>query len=114
MAGDMREKYESLSLAILRDVAKNRGIKGTSTMRKEAVIDAMLEADEKAAAAERVKPRRQRPEKAFPTWNSWTADRRSLAYWKSCPMDLDLSEVTTICRATMTSMYHRRRSAALT
>ena len=55
MAGDMREKYESLSLAILRDVAKNRGIKGTSTMRKEAVIDAMLEADEKAAAAERVK-----------------------------------------------------------
>ena len=54
MAGDMREKYESLSLAILRDVAKNRGIKGTSTMRKEAVIDAMLEADEKAAA-ERVK-----------------------------------------------------------
>ena len=55
MAGDMREKYESLSLAVLRDVAKNRGIKGTSTMRKEAVIDAMLEADEKAATAERVK-----------------------------------------------------------
>ncbi len=55
MAGDMREKYESLSLAVLRDVAKNRGIKGTSTMRKEAVIDAMLEADQKAAEAERVK-----------------------------------------------------------
>ncbi len=55
MAGDMREKYESLSLVVLRDVAKNRGIKGTSTMRKEAVIDAMLEADEKAATAERVK-----------------------------------------------------------
>ena len=44
MAGDMREKYESLSLAILRDVAKNRGIKGTSTMRKEAVI-APMQAD---------------------------------------------------------------------
>ena len=55
MAGDMREKYESLSLAVLRDVAKNRGIKGTTAMRKEAVIDAMLAADEKAAAAERVK-----------------------------------------------------------
>jgi transcription termination factor Rho len=51
----MREKYESLSLAVLRDVAKNRGIKGTSTMRKEAVIEAMLAEDEKLAAAEAVK-----------------------------------------------------------
>lgn len=51
----MREKYESLSLAVLRDVAKNRGIKGTSTMRKEAVILAMLAEDEKAAATEAVK-----------------------------------------------------------
>ena len=50
-----REKYESLSLAVLRDIAKNRGIKSTSTMRKEAVIDAMLAEDEKAAAAERMK-----------------------------------------------------------
>ena len=36
MADNMKEKYESLSLAVLRDVAKSRGIKGTSTMRKEA------------------------------------------------------------------------------
>lgn len=50
MAVNMREKYESLSLAVLRDIAKNRGIKSTSTMRKEAVIDAMLAEDEKAAA----------------------------------------------------------------
>lgn len=55
MDNNMREKYESLSLAVLRDVAKNRGIKGTSTMRKEAVIEAMLAEDEKAAAAENVK-----------------------------------------------------------
>lgn len=51
----MREKYESLSLAVLRDVAKNRGIKGTSTMRKDAVIAAMLAEDEKASAEEMVK-----------------------------------------------------------
>ena len=55
MDNNMREKYESLSLAVLRDIAKNRGIKGTSTMRKEAVIEAMLAEDEKAAAAEAVK-----------------------------------------------------------
>ncbi|HBN55861.1 MAG TPA: transcription termination factor Rho [Lachnospiraceae bacterium] len=51
----MREKYESLSLAVLRDVAKNRGIKGTSAMRKEAVIEVMLAEDEKAAATEAVR-----------------------------------------------------------
>ncbi|MCI8532894.1 MAG: transcription termination factor Rho [Lachnospiraceae bacterium] len=51
----MREKYESLSLAVLRDVAKNRGIKGTSSMRKDAVIEAMLTEDERAASAEMVR-----------------------------------------------------------
>lgn len=55
MDSNMREKYESLSLAVLRDVAKNRGIKGTSTMRKDAVIAAMLAEDEKASAEEMVK-----------------------------------------------------------
>ena len=55
MDNSMREKYESLSLAVLRDVAKNRGIKGTSAMRKDAVIEAMIAEDERAAAAEMVK-----------------------------------------------------------
>lgn len=55
MENNMREKYESLSLAVLRDIAKSRGIKGTSTMRKEGVIEAMLAEDEKNAAAETVR-----------------------------------------------------------
>ncbi len=55
MDNNMREKYESLSLAVLRDIAKSRGLKGTSTMRKEAVIEAMLAADDKAAATEAVR-----------------------------------------------------------
>ncbi len=55
MDNSMREKYESLSLAVLRDVAKNRGIKGTSSMRKDAVIEAMLTEDERTASAEMVR-----------------------------------------------------------
>ncbi len=55
MDNSMREKYESLSLAVLRDVAKNRGIKGTSSMRKDAVIEAMLTEDERTASVEMVK-----------------------------------------------------------
>lgn len=30
----MREKYESLALADLKEIAKSRGIKGVSTMKK--------------------------------------------------------------------------------
>ncbi len=52
---NMREKYESLSLTVLRDVARKRGIKGTSSMRKEAVIGAMLAEDERQATTETVK-----------------------------------------------------------
>ncbi len=42
----MREKYESLALSDLRDIAKARGIKGVSTMKKPDVIEAMLAMDE--------------------------------------------------------------------
>lgn len=45
----MRERYESLSLAALKDIAKARGIKNVSTMKKSAVVEAMLAEDEKEA-----------------------------------------------------------------
>ena len=45
----MREKYESLSLSVLKDLAKARGIKGTSAMKKADVVEAMLAEDEKDA-----------------------------------------------------------------
>ena len=43
----MREKYESLSLSVLRDLAKARELKGTSTMKKSEIIELMLAEDEK-------------------------------------------------------------------
>ncbi len=53
----MREKYESLPLATLRDLAKARGLKGISTMKKAELVERMLEEDEKEkqAAKEAVK-----------------------------------------------------------
>lgn len=47
----MREKYESLALADLKAIAKARGLKGTSTMKKADLIELMLEEDEKDKAA---------------------------------------------------------------
>lgn len=45
----MREKYESLSAFVLKDLAKARGLKGISSLKKGQIIDRMLEEDEKEA-----------------------------------------------------------------
>jgi len=60
----MREKYESLALLQLKELAKVRGLKNTSTMKKAELVEAMLAEDErlkkleqeKSAAAAPVQP----------------------------------------------------------
>ncbi len=47
----MRERYETLKLNDLREIAKKRGIKGATGMKKSEIIDLMCELDEKEAAA---------------------------------------------------------------
>lgn len=42
-----REKYESLPLSTLKALAKSRNMKGISTLRKEALLERMLEEDQK-------------------------------------------------------------------
>jgi len=63
----MREKYESLPLSVLRDLAKARGLKGTSTMKKSEVVEAMLAEDERLKQEEEKKaaeaaPKQEKPE----------------------------------------------------
>ena len=43
----MREKYESLSVVVLKDLAKSRGIKNLSGMKKQDLVEAMLAEDER-------------------------------------------------------------------
>lgn len=45
----MREKYESLSVTVLREVAKARGLRHLSGLKKSQLVELMLEEDEKAA-----------------------------------------------------------------
>ncbi len=47
----MREKYESLPLATLKELAKARGIKGISTVKKAELVELMLQEDEKEKKA---------------------------------------------------------------
>ena len=44
-----RERYESISLHDLREIAKNRGMRRISTLKKADLIDAMLKRDEEEA-----------------------------------------------------------------
>ncbi len=48
----MREKYESLALVQLKELAKVRGIRGVSAMKKAEVVEAMLAQDERDKSGE--------------------------------------------------------------
>ena len=51
----MREKYLSLSLGTLKELAKARGMKGISTLKKSELIERMLQEDEKEKKIEKEK-----------------------------------------------------------
>ena len=59
----MREKYESLALTDLKEIAKVRGIKSTSTMKKADIIESMLALDEKEKAEKAESESKQAEEK---------------------------------------------------
>lgn len=48
----MREKYESLSVSVLKEVAKARGLKHLSGLKKGELVELMLKEDAKAAEGE--------------------------------------------------------------
>lgn len=52
----MREKYESLPLATLRELAKARGLKSVSALKKAELVERMLEEDEKENEKKAEKP----------------------------------------------------------
>ncbi len=60
----MREKLETLPLAQLRELAKARNIKGTSTMKKGELIDLLVEEAEKMDREEGAKARKAPSEKS--------------------------------------------------
>ena len=58
-----REQYESLSAAQLKSIAKTRGLKVSSGMRKSEVVNLMLEEDEKTAQTEKTVQKDETSEK---------------------------------------------------
>lgn len=95
----MREKYESLALADLKAIAKSRGIKGVSTMKKAEVVEAMLQLDEKEKSEKQVSRRPEetgRPEERHgvqqsrrPEEGRSSFDRSGVPEGSSFPPELD-------------------------
>ena len=132
----MREKYESLSLATLKDLAKARGLKGVSALRKPELIERMLHEDELEGQKNRKQSGRNRSrvkwkvtERESPSITkhrnvhsimprqrqySLTVEREQTESLRYFRMDMGLSDVRIIFRGKMIFMYHLPRSADLT
>ena len=100
----MREKYESLSAGQLREVAKARGLKGISALRKEELVQRMLDEDAKEQE-NRLKIKKQ-------NLDSWTVASRQMVFWKCSRTVMDLSAAIITCRVKMMCMYPLLRFAA--
>ena len=80
----MREKYESLPLVQLKELAKVRGLKGTSTMKKAELVEAMLAEDERLKKEEEAKAAEQKQESAAETVRSEELQTGSQLSWGEC------------------------------
>ena len=129
----MREKYESLSVTVLRDVAKSRGLKHLSGLKKKELVELMLEEDKKDALKEKSTGKTQEgttgrakekttgrtDDKRIQTIEykqdarNWTAESAHMVFWRSCRMDMDLSGVRIIFPGRMTYMFLHPRFADL-
>ena len=94
----MREKYESLSVAVLRDLAKSRGIAKVSTMKKAELIEAMVAEDEKAQpASEDAKNIDEKKKETTEEKNETSIDIR-VSRMDSIMRTAKMTDVITICR----------------
>ena len=71
-----REKYESLPLSTLKALAKSRNMKGISTLRKEALIERMLEEDQKENQKNMEEPAVLKEEKKTETVQDQNQEKR--------------------------------------
>ncbi len=91
----MREKYESLALTQLKELAKVRGIKGVSAMKKNDVVEAMLALDEKEKTEKEKQDKAEKPAideqsvKAEKTHRAESTEKISTYEAGSFPSDLD-------------------------
>ena len=82
----MREKYETLKLSDLREIAKTRGIKGASSMKKAEIIDLMCEMDEKESD-KKPEHKEEKPAKAVKSAKAEKAEKTEKAEKADAPAE---------------------------
>ncbi len=89
-----RAKYETLSLTVLKDLAKARGIKGVTGLKKADVIEAMCRKDEEEAetAVKEQKPQKAEASDVSKPAGSPDANIESREDKTEAGTDLDISE----------------------
>ena len=118
--------YEKKSVIELREIAKERKIKGISTLKKQELIK-VLENYDQEQSKQKEEPQIQREpkqsysehqerkhhQKEFPKEYKESGQRRKkhMGFWKLCQMGMVSSDVKTIFKGRMISMYLRLRSA---
>ena len=109
--------YEKKSVIELREIAKERKIKGISTLKKQELIK-VLENYDQEQSKQKEEPQIQREpkqsysehqerkhhQKEFPK-------KKHMGFWKLCQTGMVSSDVKTIFQGRMISMYLRLRSA---
>lgn len=106
----MREKYESLALVDLREIAKARKIKGTSTMKKAELIEAMLAEDEKGKQTETYSQEPEQSQKPEPNQRA-EHGQRTEGEKEKFPSELDSGETARGILEVMPDGYGFIRSA---
>ncbi len=91
----MREKYESLSAVVLKDLAKARGIKGITGMKKEELVEAMLAEDERDKAKAAAPAKEERKSNVYATANNTysTRDNNQVSVVREENENLDSGQV---------------------
>ena len=112
----MREKYESLSASVLRELAKSRGIKGTSTMKKAQLVEAMLALDESEAeskkAEEAAKPKTAAKAESEKTERTTSVHHSRGSAEESIEASIMIMCAQNMVRKTQKHLYWKNRETA--
>ena len=110
-----RERYESLPLATLKELAKARNMKGVSTLKKSALIDEMLKLDEteKQMQANEKAKEEVRQEMKEKKEESDIEQKPQRVFLNSIRTDMALSAAIIIFRESRMCMWLRHRSGDL-
>ncbi len=104
----MKEKYESLPLVQLKELAKVRGLKGTSGMKKAELVEAMLAEDERVKKQEEEKAAKSAEPQQTREHNSRPMRKRIVTNKKPAPRPRNEQAQS----ATMNETNYRAEAAA--